>query len=78
MNSEIAVGLLSLLGTVAGSLAGILASSKLTRFRLEQLEQKVDRLGNFGERLPVMEERIKVINHRLCDLEQGKSGEVNK
>lgn len=78
MNSEIAVGLLSLLGTVAGSLAGILASSKLTRFRLEQLEHKVDRLGNFGERLPVIEERIKVINHRLCDLEQGKCGEVNK
>ncbi len=74
MNSEIVIALLSLLGTVAGSLAGVLASSKLTRYRLEQLEHKVDRLGGFGERLPVVEERIRVINHRLGDLEQGNAG----
>lgn len=74
MNSEIVIALLSLLGTVAGSLAGVLASSKLTRYRLEQLEHKVDRLGGFGERLPVIEERIRVINHRLGDLEQGNAG----
>lgn len=74
MNSEIVIALLSLLGTVAGSLAGVLASSKLTRYRLEQLEHKVDRLGGFGERLPVVEERIRVINHRLGDLEQGNVG----
>ena len=74
MNSEIVIALLSLLGTVAGSLAGVLASSKLTRYRLEQLEHKVDRLGGFGERLPVVEERIRVINHRLGDLEQENAG----
>lgn len=74
MNSEIVIALLSLLGTVAGSLAGVLASSKLTRYRLEQLEHKVDRLGGFGERLPVVEERIRVISHRLGDLEQGNAG----
>lgn len=74
MNSEIVIALLSLLGTVAGSLAGVLASSKLTCYRLEQLEHKVDRLGGFGERLPVVEERIRVINHRLGDLEQGNAG----
>lgn len=69
MNSEILVALLSLAGTLLGSLAGILASSKLTNYRLSQLEQKVDRHNGFGERIPVLEEKMKVVNHRLDDLE---------
>ena len=43
MNSEILVALLSLAGTLLGSLGGVLASSKLTNYRLSQLEKKVDR-----------------------------------
>lgn len=70
MNSEIAVALLSLAGTLLGSLAGILASSKLTAYRLGQLEKKVDILGGVGERIPVLEEKLKVVNHRLDDLEE--------
>lgn len=70
MNSEIVVGLLSLAGTLLGSLAGVLASSKLTSYRLTQLEQKVDRHNRFGERIPVIEEKLKVANHRLDDLEE--------
>lgn len=69
MNSEVLVALLSLAGTLLGSLAGILASSKLTNYRLSQLEQKVDRHNSFGERIPVLEEKMKVVNHRLDDLE---------
>lgn len=70
MDSEIVVGLLSLAGTLLGSLAGVLASSKLTSYRLTQLEQKVDRHNRFGERIPVIEEKLKVANHRLDDLEE--------
>ncbi len=70
MNSEMLPAILSLLGTLLGSLAGILASSKLTNFRIAQLEGKVDKLGSFGERIPVLEEKIKVANHRLSDLEE--------
>lgn len=69
MQSEITVALLSLAGTLLGSLGGILASSKLTAYRLSQLEKKVDRHNGFGERIPVLEEKLKVVNHRLDDLE---------
>jgi len=69
MNAEIIVSLVSLLGTLAGSLGGILVSSKLTNYRIEQLEKKVDKHNKFAERMPVVEEQIKVINHRLEDLE---------
>ncbi len=70
MSSEVLVALLSLAGTLFGSLGGVLASSKLTNYRLAQLEKKVDRHNGFGERIPLIEEKIKVINHRLTDLEE--------
>ena len=69
MNSEVLIALLSLTGTLLGSLGGILTASKLTNYRLAQLEKKVDRHNNFGERIPLIEEKLKVINHRLSDLE---------
>ena len=64
------LSLLSLLGTFIGTFGGILVSSKLTAYRIEQLEKKVDKHNHFAERLPVIEEQIRVINHRLTDLEQ--------
>ena len=64
--ATIVVGLLSLIGTGIGSWSG----SKLMSYRIEQLERKVDKHNNFAERMPVVEEQIKVINHRLEDLER--------
>lgn len=70
MNStEIIVAALSLVGTLGGSLGGILVSSKLTNYRIEQLEKKVDKHNNFAARVPVLEEQMKVANHRIDDLE---------
>lgn len=70
MNStEIIVAALSLVGTLGGSFGGILVSSKLTNYRIEQLEKKVDKHNNFAARVPVLEEQMKVANHRLDDLE---------
>lgn len=69
MDSTVIVALISLVGTLAGSLGGILVSSKLTAYRLEQLEKRVAEHNNFAKRMPVVEEQIKVINHRLQDLE---------
>ena len=43
-------------------------------YRLEQLEKKVDKHNKFAERMPVLEEQMKVVNHRLEDLE--RRGEV--
>lgn len=62
----IIVAFLSLLGTIIGSYSGM----KLMSYRIEQLERKVDRHNNFAERIPVMEEQIKVANHRIDDLEK--------
>lgn len=73
MDSSIVVALLSLLGTIMGSLGGILVSSKLTNYRLEQLEKKVDKHNNFAERIPVLEEQLKVANHRIADLEAAQN-----
>lgn len=70
MDSEILVAIVSGLGTLLGSAAGIVASSKLTTYRLGQLEKKVDKHNRFGERIPVIEEKVKVMNHRIDDLER--------
>ena len=64
--ATVIVGALSLLGTLAGSFGGM----KLMSYRIEQLERKVEHHNSFGERIPVLEEQIKVINHRLEDLER--------
>nr|DAS45652.1 MAG TPA: hypothetical protein [Caudoviricetes sp.] len=66
MSDAVIVGLLSLLGTCIGSWGGL----RLMSYRIEQLEKKVDKHNNFAARMPVVEEQIKVINHRITDLEQ--------
>lgn len=70
MNSEIIVALLALIGTLSGTFGGILTSSKLTSYRIQQLEDKVDMHNSFAQRIPIIEEKIKVMNHRIDDLEK--------
>ena len=53
----------------------IIANSKtqaVTEAKLEELTREVREHNHFARRVPVVEEQIKVINHRLQDLEQGK------
>ena len=77
MSETILVALIGLAGSGAGAFGGILVSSKLTQYRLEQLERKVevhnqviDRVYKLEERTELQEENIKVANHRIEDLEQ--------
>lgn len=77
MNDVIIVAVLSLVGTLGGSLAGILTANKLTNYRISQLEQKVEKHNNVIERVYKLEqadavenEEIKVINYRIKDLEE--------
>lgn len=70
--ADIIVALIALVGTALGTFGGILTSSKLTNYRLKQLENKVAEHNNYAHRLPVVEEKIKVINHRISDLEHEK------
>ena len=53
--NDIIVAIIAFFGTSVGTLGGILASSKLTNYRLEQLEQKVDKHNGFAEKIPVAE-----------------------
>ena len=76
MSDTVLVAIIGLVGSGLGSLIGVIASSKLTQYRLEQLEKKVDKHNNVVERMYALEERvaineekIKVENHRIEDLE---------
>ena len=76
MNEAIIVAFISLFGTLGGSLLGVLASNRLTVYRIEQLEKKVEKHNNLVERTyrieeeqEVEKEKFKVINHRIDDLE---------
>ena len=64
----------SLIGTLVGSLAGILIANKLTNFRLEQLEKKIDKYDEkqekISERLVVVEQSTKSAHHRIDDVVQ--------
>ena len=70
MSDTVIVALIAFVGTLLGTFGGIVTSSKLTSYRIEQLEKKVDKHNNFAARMPVVEEQIKVINHRIDDLEK--------
>ena len=70
MSETVIVALIAFAGTLLGTFGGIVTSSKLTSYRIEQLEKKVDKHNNFAARMPVVEEQIKVINHRIDDLEK--------
>ena len=74
--TDIAVSILALLGTMLGTFGGILTANKLTNYRIEQLELKVekhnkviDRVYKLEQASAVIDEEIKVINHRISDLE---------
>ncbi len=79
MNTEIITALIALVGTLGGSFGGIMISSKLSNYRIEQLEKKVEKHNNLVERVykleqhdAVFDEEIKVANHRISDLENSQ------
>lgn len=63
------MALMSMVGTLTGSLGGILAASRLTNHRLEELEKRVNRHNQVIERTYRLEEQVKSANHRISDLE---------
>lgn len=76
MPAEVITAALSLVGTLVGTLGGIALSSNLTNYRIEQLEKKVEKHNNLITRtykleqeFAAMDEKVKVANHRIDDLE---------
>ena len=79
MTDTIIVAGLSLVGTLAGAYMANKKSSALIAYRLEQLENKVNKHNQVIERTfklekqeELLEEKIKVINHRIEDLEKAE------
>ena len=62
INTEILVAVLALVGTCFGSVIGAICSSRLTVYRIEQLEEKVDKHNSAIERLLFLEHDVKNMN----------------
>lgn len=80
MDTAIIVSIISGIFTLAGTIISVVvgfskASQKaaiqqaVTDTKLDELTREVRKHNNFAERLPVVEEQIKVANHRIADLE---------
>lgn len=65
MDSTIIVALLSLLGTLIGSLGGIIASNKLVIYRIQELEKKVNKHNEVIERVYKLEEHEAIMDAEL-------------
>ena len=77
MSDAIRVAIIGLIGSGIGGFCGIVINNKVIDYRLGQLEKKVDKHNTviertyaLEERIALSEEKIKVANHRLADLEE--------
>ncbi|MHC5250732.1 hypothetical protein [Enterococcus sp. HY326] len=64
------ISLVSLLGTLVGTFSGIMISSKLTMFRIEQLEKKVEKHNNVVERTYSLEGRMREAEHDIVEIKK--------
>ena len=77
MSPEITVAAISLAGTLVGTWGGIMTSNRLTGYRIQQLESKVEKHNQIVEKVfrledncVLLDEKIKVANNRISDLER--------
>lgn len=77
MTEAVIVAILSLAGTLTGAYLANRKSTAIIAYRMEELEKKVakhnnlvERMYNLETRADVFDEKIKVANHRLDDLEK--------
>ncbi len=76
METEVIVSLITVIGSALFTFAGVVVNSKLTTYRIEQLEKKqeknnevIERIYKLEETVALHEEKIKVANHRINDIE---------
>ena len=79
--TAVIVGILSLLGTAGGSIVSVMTENRLTNYKIEELRKEVEKHNKVVERVynlekgaEVTEEKIKVANHRIEDLERRTEG----
>lgn len=66
--TEIITAFVAFAGTLVGTLGGILAANRLTSYRIEQLEKKVEKHNNLVERMYCVESSVKSAHHRIDEL----------
>lgn len=70
MTGEIIVAVISLIGTLFGTFAGILTSTKLSNYRIDQLEKKVEKHNSVIERTAILERDMKTVWHEIEEIKQ--------
>lgn len=70
MTETILSSILSLVGTLVGTFGGILVAGKLTTYRIEQLEKKVEKHNSVVERTFKLEGEVKELQHEVADLKE--------
>lgn len=68
MPSEVIVGILSLFGTLIGTIGGIMTTSKLTNYRLQQLESAVSKHNTLIDRMYKVENRVTLLEDKIEDV----------
>ena len=77
MESTVIVAIISFAGTLIGTAGGIIASGKLTEYRLNQLEKKVDAQNRAALKIPVIEEKISNLTIRVKNIEKDQIPHAN-
>lgn len=70
MSEGVLVALIGLLGSGLGAFGGVMASAKLTQYRLQKLEEKVDKHNSVIERTYKLEGRVTEIEHDIRDIKK--------
>lgn len=69
MSTELLIAILGFLGTACGSTVGAITSTRLITYRLEQLENKVDKLSDTSQRIALLEQKDMMNDKRITALE---------
>ena len=68
--ADVLLALIAFAGTLVGTFGGILTANKLSNFRIEQLEKKVEKHNNLVERMFAVESSVKSAHHRIDELRE--------
>lgn len=72
MSETVIVALIGLAGSGVGAFAGVMASARLTQYRLQMLEEKVNKHNNMVERTYALEGRMTEVEHDIRDMKEAR------
>lgn len=70
MSDVVVTALIGACGSLIGALFGVIASNKLTQYRIQKLEEKVDKHNNLIERTYILEGQVSELQHDVRDLKE--------